>query len=245
MRREAKMTKGAKRTKFQAFLPFLLFLFPLPALLISLPIGQAQTQTADNTQLYQGWNRRVAGTGDYQIVLEVSGRVEVSRFFKMPDPLDLRSICDAKREAERRAILSSEGYLNTLFQAGDRRQFEIQLAQLRNELGQLYAYRGEMAKSVEHFEAAYELIQSIVPTHPEFAGDKVSMDEILGVAQMRRGELENCVHNHNSETCIFPLSRAAQHGRAEGSTKASNISKNISPKNLTTSKSAGCSTWPT
>src|SRR5262245_54876296 len=192
----------------------------LPALLIALPIGQAQTQTANNVQQDQSWNRRVAGAGDYQIVLEVSGRVEVSRFFKMPDPLDLRSICDAKREAERRAILSSEAYLNTLLQAGDRRQFEIQLAQLRNELGQLYGYRGEMAKSVEHFEAAYELIRSIVPTHPEFAGDKVSMDEILGVAHMRRGELENCLHNHNAETCIFPLSRAALHGRAEGSTKA-------------------------
>src|SRR6266542_2569672 len=223
MRREAKKTKRAKRAKFQAFLPFLpflLFLFPLPALLIALQVGEAQTQTANNTQQYQGWNRRVAGAGDYQIVLEVSGRVEVSRFFKMPDPLDLRSICDAKREAERRAILSSESYLNTLSQAGDRRQFEIQMAQLRNELGQLYAYRGEMAKSIEHFEAAYELIRSIAPSHPEFAGDKASMDEILGVAHMRRGELENCVHNHNAETCIFPLSRAAQHGRAEGSTKA-------------------------
>jgi len=110
MRREAKKTKRAKRAKFQAFLPFLpflLFLFPLPALLIALQVGEAQTQTANNTQQYQGWNRRVAGAGDYQIVLEVSGRVEVSRFFKMPDPLDLRSICDAKREAERRAILSS------------------------------------------------------------------------------------------------------------------------------------------
>src|SRR5262245_42816092 len=192
----------------------------LPALLISMPVGEAQTQNGYNAQQDRSWNRRVAGAGDYQIALEVSGRVEVSRFFKMPDPLDLRSICDAKREAERRAILSSESYLNTLSQAGDRRQFEIQMAQLHNELGQLYAYRGEMAKSIEHFEAAYELIRSVAPSHPEFAGDKVSMEEILGVAHMRRGELENCVHNHNAETCIFPLSRAARHGLAEGSTKA-------------------------
>src|SRR5262249_5969487 len=120
----------------------------LPALLIALLAGEAQTQTGNNTQQDRSWNRRVAGAGDYQIVLEVSGRVELSRFLKMPDPLDLRSICEAKLEAERRAILSSESYLNTLSQAGDRRQFEIQMAQLRNELGQLYAYRGEMAKSV-------------------------------------------------------------------------------------------------
>src|SRR5215470_11211274 len=172
----------------------------LPALLIALPAGKARTQNGSNAQPDRSWNRRVAGAGDYQIVLEVSGRVEISRFFKMPDPLDLRSICDAKLEAERRAILSSESYLNTLLQAGDRRQFDIQIAQLHNELGQLYAYRGEMAKSVEHFEAAYELIRAAAPSHPEFAGDKVFMEEILGVAHMRRGELENCVHNHNAET---------------------------------------------
>src|SRR5262245_65544564 len=195
-------------------------IFLLTALLIALPVGEAQTQTGNDSQKGWSWNRRVSGAGDYQIVLEVSGRVEVSRFFKIPDPLDLRSICDAKREAERRAILSSESYLNTLSQAGDRRQYEIQLAQLRNELGQLYAYRGEMAKSIGHFEAAYDLIRSLTPTHPEFAGDKVSMDEILGVAQMRRGELEHCVHNHNAATCISAIRRAGQHGGDHGSEPA-------------------------
>src|SRR5262245_1393364 len=139
----------------------------LPALLIALPIGEAQTQNGSNVQQDGSWNRRVAGAGDYQIVLEVSGRVEISRFFKSPDPLDLRSICEAKREAERRSILSSEGYLENLMQAADRRQFENRLAQLRNELGQLYAYGGEMKKSIEHFEAAYELIKSIAVSQPE------------------------------------------------------------------------------
>src|SRR5262249_61173468 len=110
----------------------------LPALLIALPVGEAQTQNSYNPQQDRSWNRRVAGAGDYQIVLEISGRVEISRFFQMPDPLDLRSICDAKREAERRAILSSESYLNTLSQADDRRPFEIQMAQLHNQLGQLF-----------------------------------------------------------------------------------------------------------
>src|SRR5215813_15103567 len=142
-------------------LPLILLL----ALLIALPGDEAQTQNGPNAQQDRSWNRRVAGAGDYQIVLEVSGRIEVARFFKIPDPLDLRSICEAKRGAAERAILSSESYLNTLSQASDRRRFEIQLAQLRNELGQLYAYRGEMAKSIEHFEAAYDLIRSLAPSH--------------------------------------------------------------------------------
>jgi len=168
----------------------------------------------------QGWDRRPPGAGDYQTVLEVSGRVEVSRFFTPPDALDLGAVCAAKREAERRALASAEGYLNSLSQASDRRQFEVQAAQLRNELGQLYAYRGEMEKAIAQFEAAYETLARGLARRPELAGDRVFMEEILGVAWMRRGELENCLHHQNAETCIFPLGRAAEHRLTAGSEKA-------------------------
>lgn len=171
-------------------------------------------------QQERSWNRRPKDAGDYQIVLEVSGRVEVARLLNLPDPLDLRAICSAKREAERRAFVSSEGYLSSLKQSSDSSQYGIQMVQLQNELGQLYAYRGEMGKAIDQFEAAYQLLVSNLPKHPEFGDDKALMEEILGVAWMRRGELENCVHNHNAETCIFPLSKAAQHRHPAGSEKA-------------------------
>ena len=72
-------------------------------LLLLLAAGAALVFGVQNIPQDQSWNRRPAGAGDYQIVLEVSGRVEVSRFFQSPDALDLRAICEAKREAERRA----------------------------------------------------------------------------------------------------------------------------------------------
>ena len=62
----------------------------------------------------QSWNRRAAGAGEYQTVLEVSGRVETTRALKLPDALDLKAICSAKQDAERRAFLSAEGYLSAL-----------------------------------------------------------------------------------------------------------------------------------
>lgn len=180
-------------------------------------ISLALTQTAPQDR---SWNRRPAGAGDYQTVLEVSGRAEISRFFKQPDALDLRAICDAKREAERRAFLSTVGYLKSLTEAGDRRHFELEIIRLYNELGQLYSYRGEMAKSIENFEAAYDALTAALARHPEYTNDRIFMDEILGVAWLRRGELENCLHNHNAETCIFPLSKAAEHKLAEGAEHA-------------------------
>jgi hypothetical protein len=221
-KRERETREKVTRKFFRVFRLFRVFriLSSLSIILAFAFSSVSLPQNKPDNQQDQSWNRRVKGAGDYQIVLEVSGRAETGIFFKMPDPLDLRAICNAKRESERRALVSSEGYLNSLKQATDRSRFEIQIIQLEKELGQLYAYFGEMGRSVEHFEAAYQLFLSSLPRHPEFAHDKIFIEEMLGVAWMRRGELENCVHNHNAETCIFPLSKAAQHKHTSGSEKA-------------------------
>ncbi|MEJ7709973.1 MAG: hypothetical protein WKF84_08955 [Pyrinomonadaceae bacterium] len=44
--------------------------------------------------------------------------------------------------------------------------------------------------------------------------------QALGVAYLRRGELENCTLNHNAEMCILPLSVHAQHKLPSSSQKA-------------------------
>jgi hypothetical protein len=41
-----------------------------------------------------------------------------------------------------------------------------------------------------------------------------------GTVQMRRGEIKNCIENHNSDSCIFPLSKAARHLDKSGSLAA-------------------------
>ncbi len=42
----------------------------------------------------------------------------------------------------------------------------------------------------------------------------------LGILNLRRGELENCVMHHNREMCLFPLSRAARHQSGDGARQA-------------------------
>lgn len=178
------------------------------------------TRTQDRAPQDQSWNRRVEGAGDYQTVLEVSGRIEITRAMKTTDPLDLKSICQAKRDAERRAFLSADGYLSALENSVEANRRQIEIIQLHNELGQIWSYRGDMAKAIEHFEAARKTLTEALSTHPEFSEDLVYLDEILGVAHLRKGELDNCVHNHNAETCIFPLTKQAQHKLTAGSSAA-------------------------
>jgi len=42
----------------------------------------------------------------------------------------------------------------------------------------------------------------------------------LAGLQMRLGELQNCVHHHNAESCLFPLTKSAEHQFTQGSEKA-------------------------
>ena len=168
----------------------------------------------------QTWNVRPNGVGDYQIVLEVSGRVEITRALIRPDPLDLKGICAAKQTAESTALNSAESYLASLEKATDKKRYRLEIARLHQEVGQLYAYRGDMPKAIEHFEAAYQSLLLSLPDHPEYSADKAYLEEILGIAQLRRGELDNCVHHHNAEMCLFPLSINAQHQVTKGSSAA-------------------------
>ena len=195
-------------------------LFSIAALIVVGLTQPVRVQTQDRSPQDQSWNRRVNGAGDYQVVLEVSGRVEITRAMKMPDPLNLKSICQAKQEAERQAFLSAESYLAALEKSVDASRHQIEMIRLRNELGQLWSYRGDMTKAIQQFEAAKTLLDKILPQHPEYAEDAVYLDEILGVSHLRKGELDNCVHNHNAETCIFPLTKQAQHKLTAGSSAA-------------------------
>ena len=176
----------------------------------------AQVRPTDD----QSWNRRSSDSGDYQTVLEVSGRIEITRVLKKPDPLDLKSICEAKQAAEAFAFRSAESYLLSLEKAANKSRYLPEIIRLQNELGQIYSYRGDMPNAILQFEAAYQNLQQLLRSNPEYAEDKAYLEEILGIANLRRGELDNCVHHHNAEMCLFPLTQNALHQNPKGSSSA-------------------------
>ena len=172
------MTHHSMLSSFRLFRSFLLFrhLVLLPWIIVLPTFAQPP-----NTPQDQSWNRRISGTGEYKIVLEVSGRVETTRALKLPNPLDLKAICAAKQEAEASAFRSAESYLLSLEKAVDKRRYLPELVRLHNELGQLYSYRGNMPKAIEQFEAAYQGLQQVLRDKPEYVEDKIYLEEILGM----------------------------------------------------------------
>ena len=165
----------------------------------------------------RAWNRRVPGAGDYQVVLEVSGRDEVARFLEPVAGNDLQRICDARREAVTAALSAGEQYL-----AGSKAAARgpAALAYAHQELGQLYAHEGQIVRAIAEMEAAYRIVSEDPPRDPGFVPARAYLEAILGVLHLRRGELENCVHDHNAARCIFPIRGRGQHDQPSGSTAA-------------------------
>ncbi|HEY6553702.1 MAG TPA: hypothetical protein VI669_10110, partial [Vicinamibacteria bacterium] len=163
------------------------------------------------------WNQRPPGAGDYQIVMEVSGRAQITPF--RPPPSDIRSleaICEARREGIAVAIPTSQQELASLIARAPKGRALLDLAFAHHDLGQLWAYQGKMESAIAEFQAARRIVGEV-----PVSGDAAAFLEAgLGVLEMRRGELENCVHDKNASRCLFPIEGAGEHGRPSGSERA-------------------------
>ena len=164
----------------------------------------------------RAWNRRAPGAGDYQVVLEVSGRDEVARFLEPVAGNDLQRICSARQEAVAAAFSAAGQYLAGPLLARD----PAAAAGAHKDLGQLYAHEGEIGRAIAEIEAAYHIVAADPPSDPGFVSARGYLEAMLGVLHLRRGELENCIHDRNAARCIFPVRGPGQHGRPSGSAAA-------------------------
>lgn len=135
-----------------------------------------------------------------QAVAYVSGFEEVVHFFSQKvrgtdHQQDLKAICEAKSAVVRSVMQEMETQLTTPNKLG-----------AHHTLAQMWSYQGDMEKTIQHFLAASRIAGETGP--PDL---KLALEEKLGIALLRKGELENCIHNHNAASCIFPLKRDAIH----------------------------------
>jgi FG-GAP-like repeat/ASPIC and UnbV len=183
------------------------------------------------------WDRRATGAGSFQTVFEVSGRMELSIHRVSPNPQDLKSICNAQTETETAALDAARRDLQRLLATPIGSRQPEDLAWAYRTLGQIHAYQGEMAASGEAFDKAYEAIAPLEKANPAMREAMHSLELSIAVANLRRGELENCLTDHNAERCIFPISRRGVHQNQSGSARAVEyFTKALAkdPKNLET-----------
>ncbi len=188
------------------------------ALAMLAPLGRAQSpQSGEDTS---GWVRRTPGTGDYQIVAELSGRIEIARYLGASGSgANLRSVCGMKSDAEEIAVEIFEGQLAELATRKRDPKALVETIAAYSGLAQVYSYKGEMAKCIESLEAAYK-IAADPSLGPDAKSRRLELEELLGVAHLRRGELENCVLDHNADRCLFPIRGAGKHTNTSGAAQA-------------------------
>ena len=149
-------------------------------------------------------------------IIDVSGLAALTAFSNVPyDDQDLDSICAMKQTVVRNAFQATGDYLAHLESAPPAQRDHQSIMKLHHQLAQLHGYQGDMVRAIERFEAAYR-----IAAEQKLAYFQQSLEEKLGIAQMRRGEVENCVESHNARSCIFPLSAEALHQRPSGSEAA-------------------------
>ncbi len=86
------------------------------------------------------------------------------------------------------------------------------------DLISLLSFQGEMRQAIEVVGALAERLQAQGPSVP--ASHLNTLDLVLGILELRRGEAENCLYDHHREMCLFPLSAAARHRLDDGASRA-------------------------
>ncbi|HXK12276.1 MAG TPA: FG-GAP-like repeat-containing protein [Vicinamibacteria bacterium] len=172
--------------------------------------GQQAGRTDDSP-----WNRRAPGS-TYETAVEISGRLELTRFLAEPsDPRSLQATCDVRREARELMIPGLTAYLEKLEAEG---RDLMAIAQAHHELGQAYSSEGQMAESARHFEEALRIATARLAGQPGIDTLRSYLETAIGVAHLRRGELENCVHLYNPDRCLFPIRGGGRHDLPSGAT---------------------------
>ncbi len=146
-------------------------------------------------------------------ITDISGLSALTPFSGLPyDDQDLRSICAMKRQVLANALQASGDYLAHLQSLPGPQQDQAEIMKLHHQLGQLAMYQGKVREAIGHFQTAYGIAVKF-----GLSSFQPSLEEKIGIANLRLGEVENCLHHRNAKSCIFPISPEARHQLTAGS----------------------------
>ncbi|HEY6328206.1 MAG TPA: VCBS repeat-containing protein, partial [Blastocatellia bacterium] len=186
-------------------------------------MGEVRAQQPKNTPPETGWFQRLPGAGDYQSAIpfpELERPPEIVNYWPMNR--DFPAACSAMTRAYQEALADAEAQLAGLKKRSlnDMDPEILQLPKLNERVGNLAAYSGDMEKAIANLEEAYNQVNRTLDFLTNGEQVKLHLEEEIGVAYMKLGELQNCRINHNAEMCIIPLSVQGQHKLTTGSEKA-------------------------
>jgi ASPIC and UnbV/FG-GAP-like repeat len=186
-------------------------------------LGTEQTVDDRASKNETGWFRRPPGAGDYKELIDFPSLERPPAFADhWPDARDLAAYCAGETLSYRDLIAGTDLKLSKL-ESQKLSELDVrilELPRLYEKLGNLAGYQGDMEASIAKLEASYRLLKDSLEFYPKGEEIKLFLEEEIGLAYLRQGELQNCQLNHNAEMCILPISVRARHKLTAGSEKA-------------------------
>jgi len=161
----------------------------------------------------------ISAIGSVRYSFDISGLNEVeAALATLPKPADwyedLNGVCKLREDSRAAARQRIEQYLSPAAKAADKgRQPFDELAALE-ALGQLHAYQGEMDDAITEWETAYRRATTELPRAVSY------LDELLGLAYLRRSEMDNGIFGAPGDRCIFPMAPGFHYAKTDDSEKA-------------------------
>jgi tetratricopeptide (TPR) repeat protein len=148
-------------------------------------------------------------TGDIQLGASVSGLNEADAVFQAypkPDKWydDLAEPCKIRKESLANSKEMLQNHLAPAQVLGEKENIANQI-RAHSVLGQLYAFSGEMEKSIAEWKAAYQLAESDDP------GSLLNLDETLGAAYLHWSEMENGIYTDSGDMDLIPPRDPSEH----------------------------------
>jgi len=160
-----------------------------------------------------------AATGAIRYAPNVGGKGEADLAFRnlsKPDgwSQDLHGMCQIRQQS---LAAITDHILKSLDPAdsdGVAHGRPLDIIQMRYALANVYAYQGEMDKSIEQWQAAYDIASQQLP------GAMSELEEVLGFAYLHKSEMDNDVYRHPGEQCIFPPRSSRRYSKPASSERA-------------------------
>lgn len=160
----------------------------------------------------------LTGRGSIRFFANVGGKGEADLAFRSyPKPegwnQDLKELCQIRKDSLSSVIdLLNQNLTSTGPDVTGHTPLDI--IQTRYALANLYAYQGQMDKSVEQWESAYQMAVNDMPqVLPE-------LEEVLGTAYLHKAEMDNDVYRKPGDRCIFPPQPGMHYEKTAASEKA-------------------------
>jgi FG-GAP-like repeat/ASPIC and UnbV len=188
----------------------------LTAFAVAFAVLSAAAQGPQVDTTWTGQSSRATG---FDAVRELSGRTQVVAYRQATNPRSLSGICDERTLAEEAARAIEQERFDRLPSRPSTPREVAQYVWTAYTLAQIRAYDGRMADSVARLEDARRVFDANRPLF-DFPGADAFFDALIGVAELRRGELENCLAHPNAARCIFPITGEGQHTLTSGAEAA-------------------------